>query len=163
MKRIGKKKGVEETIMSKQYNTDIDISDCVFAIEVKMRVFLTCRMKAQITTFFFFTIVRAKNAMYAFAQNDGNEWSSAYRKGMKLLGGMQNSSEGRYETQMKALARLCSETLDKDELKKHLEENNGNVGVVVEKIISKFMDSNVYSIFSMQKKKKSILFCKLTK
>ncbi|ETN99573.1 hypothetical protein RFI_37897, partial [Reticulomyxa filosa] len=62
----------------------------------------------------------------------------------KLLGGMQNEIEKpKYAMEMKALIRLCGNIIEEDELKKQLEQSNGNVSQVVEKIISKLMNQNI--------------------
>ncbi|ETO30901.1 hypothetical protein RFI_06221 [Reticulomyxa filosa] len=66
---------------------------------------------------------------------------------IKLLGGMQDQKleQGRYATEMKALLKLCTDIIDKkgeEEVKKKLEENNGNIGLAVEKMIATLLNSN---------------------
>ncbi|ETO16128.1 hypothetical protein RFI_21227, partial [Reticulomyxa filosa] len=64
------------------------------------------------------------------------DWSSSK---MYLVGGMQNasSSKGEYDKyakEMKALTRLCGDIITEEELRQALEDNNGNISMVIEQI-----------------------------
>ncbi|ETN98306.1 hypothetical protein RFI_39205 [Reticulomyxa filosa] len=57
---------------------------------------------------------------------------------------MQSGVEqGKYALEMKALLKLCGDAIGEEELKKQLEESNGNVSMVIEKLVAKFMNPNV--------------------
>ncbi|ETO15385.1 WD-40 repeat-containing protein [Reticulomyxa filosa] len=62
---------------------------------------------------------------------------------IKLVGGMQSKSETpKYEAEIKALVRLYGTTIKEEELRKQLEQNNGNVEIVIEQITTTLMKQN---------------------
>ncbi|ETO05179.1 hypothetical protein RFI_32216 [Reticulomyxa filosa] len=70
---------------------------------------------------------------------------------------MQSVTEqGKHTMEMKVLMRLCGDVIEEEELKKQLEENNGNVSVVLEKLVSKLMNQKVRLYFTKNNKKKSV-------
>ncbi|ETO29863.1 WD repeat-containing protein [Reticulomyxa filosa] len=65
------------------------------------------------------------------------------KKHKKLKGGMQNELEqDKFLVEMKALIRLCGDVVEEEVLRKQLEEANGNVSVVIENMVSRFMSEN---------------------
>ncbi|ETO21379.1 hypothetical protein RFI_15826 [Reticulomyxa filosa] len=79
-----------------------------------------------------------------FIPNSSNELSRIDKEKMRLLGGMQNRSEqGKHAKEMNVLMKLCGDVIKEEELKKQLEESNGNVFVVIERFIIKLMDQNI--------------------
>ncbi|ETO02568.1 hypothetical protein RFI_34850, partial [Reticulomyxa filosa] len=67
-----------------------------------------------------------------------------YKESGDLSGGMQHNTEPNKNTkEIKALG----DAIDESELKKHLEENNGNVVLVIERLTSKLMHRERYIFF----------------
>ncbi|ETO34638.1 hypothetical protein RFI_02451 [Reticulomyxa filosa] len=57
-----------------------------------------------------------------------------------MLGGMQNEKElKKYSREIKVLMQLFKENVKEEELIKHLEEMNGNISMVIEKMVSILM------------------------
>ncbi|ETO25575.1 NB-ARC domain-containing protein [Reticulomyxa filosa] len=84
---------------------------------------------------------KTKESTHVFAHNK-KEFGHINKE--RLVGGMHSENgQEKYATEMKMLKRLCSGTIDQDELEKQLEENNGSVALVVEKIISKLINQNI--------------------
>ncbi|ETO24762.1 hypothetical protein RFI_12393 [Reticulomyxa filosa] len=75
-----------------------------------------------------------------------NDWLYVDNKCIKCLGGMQNRPKStKYELEMKALRRLCGNVIEEDELRKQLEESNGNVSVVIGRVVAKLMNPQIES------------------
>ncbi|ETO33563.1 hypothetical protein RFI_03538, partial [Reticulomyxa filosa] len=84
--------------------------------------------------------------MHAFIRNYDNAWNTICKEREKIVGGMQSESEQeKYTIEMKALIRLCSDVMEEEELKKQLEETNGNVSMVIEKMVSTLLNQNAIS------------------
>ncbi|ETO14549.1 G-protein beta WD-40 repeats containing protein [Reticulomyxa filosa] len=61
-----------------------------------------------------------------------------------LSGGMQSRTEQKkYAKEIKVLMRLCGDIIEESEVQKQLEESNGNVSLVLEKILSELLNQNV--------------------
>ncbi|ETO18164.1 hypothetical protein RFI_19118, partial [Reticulomyxa filosa] len=72
---------------------------------------------------------------------------------------MQNRfEEGKHTIEMKALMRLCGDVMDEEELKKQLEESNGNVSMVIEQIVSKLMAQNEHVWYFVAQHKREISY-----
>ncbi|ETO05278.1 hypothetical protein RFI_32117 [Reticulomyxa filosa] len=62
----------------------------------------------------------------------------------RMLGGMQNEKESKkYSREIKVLMQLFKENVKEEELIKHLEEMNGNVSLVIEKMVLMSMTNQV--------------------
>ncbi|ETO07394.1 G-protein beta WD-40 repeats containing protein [Reticulomyxa filosa] len=85
-------------------------------------------------------IIFTKEGISIFAYKDEKKVSSLDNKKEKLLGGMQPVVEqGRYEMEMKMLKRVGGNLVKEEEWGKHLEESNGDVSIVIEKMVSTLM------------------------
>ncbi|ETO29051.1 NB-ARC domain-containing protein [Reticulomyxa filosa] len=62
------------------------------------------------------------------------------------------SNQGKYAREIKVLKRLCGDAVDEETLKKQFEENNGNVALVIESILSKVMHQK-FTVLCLTKKK----------
>ncbi|ETO07106.1 hypothetical protein RFI_30285, partial [Reticulomyxa filosa] len=70
----------------------------------------------------------------------------------RFVGGMQHGAgQGKYPTELRALIRLCGDVMEEEELKRQLEENNGNIFMIIEKIVSTLITQKV-SLHSVQTK-----------
>ncbi|ETN99970.1 hypothetical protein RFI_37488, partial [Reticulomyxa filosa] len=94
-----------------------------------------------------------KEEMYAYTYKDEQVMNLVNKDNDRLVGGMQHGEDqGKYPTELRALIRLCGDVMEEEELKRQLEENNGNVSAIIEKIVSTLMAQKV-SLHSVQKKK----------
>ncbi|ETN97362.1 hypothetical protein RFI_40169 [Reticulomyxa filosa] len=79
--------------------------------------------------------------MCVFAHDDAKQERFINEESKHLLGGMQHKAgQSKYTKEIKALMVLFGDAIDERELKEHLEENNGNVALVIEKLTSKLMN-----------------------
>ncbi|ETO26944.1 hypothetical protein RFI_10189, partial [Reticulomyxa filosa] len=69
----------------------------------------------------------------------------------KLWGGMQSElgfpespkvEKGKYEKEKKVLLRLCGDTISEEELQQKLEESNGNIAIVIEQMLAKWINED---------------------
>ncbi|ETN99699.1 hypothetical protein RFI_37771, partial [Reticulomyxa filosa] len=73
-------------------------------------------------------------------RDDTKQERFAYKESGDLSGGMQHNTEtNKNAKEIKALMTLFGDAIDESELKKRLEENNGNVVLVIEQLTSKLM------------------------
>ncbi|ETO05809.1 hypothetical protein RFI_31591, partial [Reticulomyxa filosa] len=87
-------------------------------------------------------------------ENRGRKKEILYKE--KCKGGMQDSSgdnininaihEGdkKYEKEIKTLTQLLSDSINKEELKKKIMKNNGNIELVIKDIVQQFIENEVY-------------------
>ncbi|ETO02762.1 hypothetical protein RFI_34651, partial [Reticulomyxa filosa] len=72
--------------------------------------------------------------------DDAKQEGFIYKESGDLSGGMQHNTEpNKNIKEIKALMTLFGDAIDESELKKYLEENNGNVVLVIEQLTSKLM------------------------
>ncbi|ETO02731.1 hypothetical protein RFI_34682 [Reticulomyxa filosa] len=90
-----------------------------------------------------------KRKMCICTHDDAKQEGFVYKESGDLSGGMQHNTEPNKDTkEIKALMTLFSDAIDENELKKRLEENNGNVVLVIEQLTSKLMRREVYIFFT---------------
>ncbi|ETO00885.1 hypothetical protein RFI_36555, partial [Reticulomyxa filosa] len=78
--------------------------------------------------------------VYLHTHDDTKQERFVYRESGDLSGGMQHNTEpNKNAKEIKALMTLFGDAIDESELKKRLEENNGNVALVIEQLTSKLM------------------------
>ncbi|ETO21901.1 hypothetical protein RFI_15302, partial [Reticulomyxa filosa] len=89
-------------------------------------------------------VAHVQYGLFGQVRENENETHQVNKRVVKLLGGMQNRSEQeQYAMEMKALKRLCGNSIEEETLRKQLEENKGNVSLVIEKILIQLMSQNV--------------------
>ncbi|ETO34286.1 hypothetical protein RFI_02807, partial [Reticulomyxa filosa] len=102
--------------MSRPFDND-EIKDCILLIKIQSDVFTKAEEAIH------------ENSLYEYKQQ------------VKVLGGMQSEpGSGRYETEMKALIKLYGDIMKEEELKKYLEQSNGNISIVIEQITTTLLD-----------------------
>ncbi|ETO28819.1 hypothetical protein RFI_08308 [Reticulomyxa filosa] len=60
----------------------------------------------------------------------------------------QDNNQEKYAMEIKALLRLCDEVTNEEELRKTLEQNNGNVSHVIEHLVSKLLKQKVRFVYN---------------
>ncbi|ETO31132.1 hypothetical protein RFI_05990 [Reticulomyxa filosa] len=68
-----------------------------------------------------------KEEMYAYAYKDEKIMSPVNKENDKPVGGMQHGEDQ---------GKLCGDVMEEKELKRQLEESNGSVSAIIEKIVS---------------------------
>ncbi|ETO16731.1 hypothetical protein RFI_20608 [Reticulomyxa filosa] len=66
----------------------------------------------------------------------------------------QENEQEKYSRELKVLVRLCGDVIKEEELKKQLEETNGNVSMVIDKMVSKLLDQTVIFVYTIMKQPK---------
>ncbi|ETO15122.1 hypothetical protein RFI_22241, partial [Reticulomyxa filosa] len=82
--------------------------------------------------------------VYLHTHDDGKQERFVYKESGDLSGGMQHNTEpNKNAKELKALMTLFDDAIDESELKKRLEENNGNVVLVIEQLTTKLMHQEI--------------------
>ncbi|ETO32885.1 hypothetical protein RFI_04234 [Reticulomyxa filosa] len=90
-------------------------------------------------------------SVFAACVNGNTRFGNVGMEMEKMYGGMENTleyaiqSDGRekFAKEIKALLRLCNEITNEEELRKMLEQNDGNIEKVVELMVSKLLKQKV--------------------
>ncbi|ETO34921.1 hypothetical protein RFI_02153 [Reticulomyxa filosa] len=55
-----------------------------------------------------------------------------------------HEGDKKYEKEIKTLTQLLSDSINKEELKKKIMKNNGNIELVIKDIVQQFIENEVY-------------------
>ncbi|ETO34415.1 WD-40 repeat protein [Reticulomyxa filosa] len=103
--------------------------------------------------------IKFEEIRYTFTKGDEKKLRDIPQGCVKMVGGMDKRiGSEKYEMEMKALIRLYGDMVKEEELKKKLEESNGNVSIVIEQMTATLMrqDSNTQDLIAQQSEHKDV-------